>query len=188
LVSIAIGETSSSVQVGSGEQLTAIGTYSDGSTKDLSGQVNWSSSAASVVGVSSTGFASAVATGTATIGASLNGVSTSAALNVTPIPVPPNPAFVATGAKLKAKLHKSLSATVANFKDPKTKPANFHAVVDWGDNSATTIGKIKSVASGKYTVTSSHKYGANGTYQVTISITDAQGRVRVVHTSVKVSK
>lgn len=64
-------------------QFTATGVFSDNSTQDLTAQVTWSSSTASVALISSIGLASALNNGTTTISASYQGVSGSATLTVT---------------------------------------------------------------------------------------------------------
>jgi hypothetical protein len=64
-------------------QFTATGVFTDNSTQDLTSQVTWSSSASTVALISSTGLASALSNGTATITASDQGLSGSATLTAT---------------------------------------------------------------------------------------------------------
>ena len=94
LVAIAVTPPVADVAVGAGEQFTATGTYSDLSTRDLTDQVTWSSSAGTTATISnapgSQGVATGIATGAVTITATdssslLSGV---AALTVTPISLP----------------------------------------------------------------------------------------------------
>jgi len=66
------------------QQFAAIGTYTDGSTHDLSSSAVWSSSDTAIFTVNTTGLAVSVATGAATITAKANGVSGSTTLTVTP--------------------------------------------------------------------------------------------------------
>jgi uncharacterized protein YjdB len=58
-----------SIPAGVPQQFTAIGTYTDGSSSDITTQVTWTSSNTSVATVNSSGLAIAVAAGTATIAA-----------------------------------------------------------------------------------------------------------------------
>ena len=71
LTSIAVTPANPSLARGTTQQLTATGTYSDATTQNLTSQVTWSSSAATVATVSnaagSKGLATAVNTGTATL-------------------------------------------------------------------------------------------------------------------------
>jgi hypothetical protein len=88
LVSLAITPPNPSIAKGTSEQFTATGTYSDNSTQDLTTSVSWSSSTTSTAPISnaqgSNGLATGSAVGTTTIGAALDGVSTSTGLTVTP--------------------------------------------------------------------------------------------------------
>jgi uncharacterized protein YjdB len=70
--------------VGSTQQFTATGTYSDGSTADISSQVTWASDTPSITTINSAGLATGVAAGTANITATLSGVTSPVvSLNVT---------------------------------------------------------------------------------------------------------
>src|SRR6266705_2185998 len=81
LLSIAVSPATPSIAVGTTQQFSAVGTFDDGSTQLLT-SVTWSSSAASVASVSSSGLATAVGTGSTTITASSGGVTGSASLSV----------------------------------------------------------------------------------------------------------
>jgi hypothetical protein len=83
LQSIAVTPANPSIAKGATEQFTATGNYSDGSTLNLTSQATWSSSNASIATINAAGLASAVATGTTTIQASLSGIPGSAVLTVT---------------------------------------------------------------------------------------------------------
>ena len=82
LVSIAVSPTSFTLPAGGTQQLTATGTYSDGSKQNLSSAVAWSSTNSGVATVSSSGLVTAVANGSSTINAVLNGASASAQATV----------------------------------------------------------------------------------------------------------
>jgi hypothetical protein len=75
LVSIAITPASPAVTVGSTLQFTAIGTYQDTTTQDLSSQVTWASSNTTFATISSSGLATGQSAGSSNISASLNGVT-----------------------------------------------------------------------------------------------------------------
>jgi uncharacterized protein YjdB len=83
LVSIAITPANPSLAAGTNQQLTATGTYSDGSTQNLTNTVVWSSSATGVATVANTGLANAVAVGSATITATSGAISGTTTLTVT---------------------------------------------------------------------------------------------------------
>jgi hypothetical protein len=71
--------------LGSSRQFHAIATYSDGSTQDMTGLVQWNSSASNVVNLSSGGLALAQEMGTATISAVESTLSGSATVSVVPL-------------------------------------------------------------------------------------------------------
>ena len=77
LVSIAITPSSPSFAAGTTQQFTAIGTFSDGSTQDLSSQVVWSSSNPQTLTISGTGLASAGDPGSVIVSANFGGVTVS---------------------------------------------------------------------------------------------------------------
>jgi hypothetical protein len=79
LSSLAIKPASvSSIVLGSSQQFTATGTYSDGSTQDVTDSVSWTSSAPAVATISASGLATALAVGPTNIGASMSSISASA--------------------------------------------------------------------------------------------------------------
>jgi len=84
LVSIAVLPDVASIEVGSTQQFTATGNYSDGSTKDITSDVIWVSSNTEVATIEA-GLATGESVGTAYITADLDGVtSKQAVLTVTP--------------------------------------------------------------------------------------------------------
>jgi trimeric autotransporter adhesin len=82
LTSISVTPASPSISLGSSQQFGAMGTFSDGSTLNISGQANWTSSDIAIAIVNSAGLAASAGTGSATITATLNGVSGTATLTV----------------------------------------------------------------------------------------------------------
>jgi len=83
LVSITVTPANASLVVGSTEQFSATGTYSNGSTQDLTSTAAWSSSATGVATISETGLASTVEPGKTTIAAASATVSGSTGFTVT---------------------------------------------------------------------------------------------------------
>jgi trimeric autotransporter adhesin len=87
LVSIAVTPATPSIAINTSEQFFVTGTYSDGSTQNLTSQVTWASSNTAVASVSTTaptgGLALALSAGTTTISATLGSVTGSTLLTVT---------------------------------------------------------------------------------------------------------
>jgi plastocyanin len=125
LQSIAVTPANPSVPKGETEQFTATGTFSDGSTQDLTSQVTWASATTSVATISnasgSQGLATAVATGTSSISAALDGVTGSTVLTVS------------------AAVLQSIAVTPANPSVPKGLTEQFTATGTFSDSSTQDL-------------------------------------------------
>jgi uncharacterized protein YjdB len=82
LISILVTLLNPTLTVGQTEQVTATGAYRDGSTKDITSMVSWTSSNTLAATISPAGLATAINAGQTTIGASLYGVSGSSILAI----------------------------------------------------------------------------------------------------------
>ncbi len=177
LSSIDIQPSSLSLPLGQSYNLSAIGTYSDGSTSDITDSVTWSSSNGAKASVSnaagSKGRVSATGQGSATITAALSGhqaqltVSTTAA---TLVSIDLNPA----GVSLARGTPQQFSAT-GTYSDGSTM--DITSTVTWASsdtsvltvgNAAGTKGLANSLAQGSATVTASSA-GVSATATVTVS-------------------
>lgn len=83
LTAVTVAPASASVAVNSAQQFTATGSYSDGSTHDITSSVQWSSSNTSVASISSAGLAAGLVAGSVTITAQSGSLQGTATLNVT---------------------------------------------------------------------------------------------------------
>jgi uncharacterized protein YjdB len=83
LTAIAITPQLSSIPISTTQQFSATGTYSDGSTRDLSSLVTWSSSSTAAATVDVNGLVTSVAAGTTTITATLGSVTQTFTITVT---------------------------------------------------------------------------------------------------------
>jgi concanavalin A-like lectin/glucanase superfamily protein/Big-like domain-containing protein/ASPM-SPD-2-Hydin domain-containing protein len=140
LTSIAVNPVNPSVFVGSAQQFTATGTYSDNSTQDLTNSATWTSSNTNIASISATGLASSLAVGTTTIGATVLTVSGSTTLTVTLSPpplqsisvTPANPSvaigqnqqFVATGVYADGSTQDLTSSVSWNSSTPSAATIN----------------------------------------------------------------
>jgi YVTN family beta-propeller protein len=84
LISISVTPANPSIPVGVTKQFAASGTYSDGTSHDITTQVAWSSSNTSVATVNSSALATAVSAGTTTITAISGSISGNTTLTVPP--------------------------------------------------------------------------------------------------------
>ncbi|WP_198152144.1 beta strand repeat-containing protein [Granulicella tundricola] len=114
LSSITVAPSSASIAKGNTQQFTATGTYSDGSTRNVSTTVTWQSSVTAVATIDGNGLATSVAGGNTQIWASLSGRSAMATLSVSPatlvsLAVTPQTASVANGTTQQYKAVGTLS-------------------------------------------------------------------------------
>ena len=125
LQSIVVAPANPNVPKGETEQFHATGTFSDHSTSDISSQVNWTSSATAIATISNTtgtqGLATAVALGSSTITATLNGINGTTSINVT------SPVLA------------SISVSPATPSVPKGETEQFHATGTFSDSSTQDL-------------------------------------------------
>jgi hypothetical protein len=81
--------------------------------------------------------------------------------------------ITASGTTFAATEGASFSGAVATFTDPDTAAtaSEYAATIDWGDGSATSAGTISGSA-GSFSVAGTHTYTEEGSYPVTVTITD----------------
>jgi len=141
------------------QQFTATGIYSDGSTKDLTASVIWSSSATSIATITSGGNATVLAYGTTNISATFVGITGSTALTVVSTaslksiqvtPLTPSillgasQQFIAQGTNLDGSIQ-NLTASV-NWASSSNAVATI-------SNTPGSNGKATSIAAGQTTIT-----------------------------------
>ena len=169
LTSIAVTGAASSLAAGTGEQLAAVGTYSDTSTQNLTSQVTWQSSDSTTATVSVSGLLTTVKVGSVTITATLGTVSggmpvtvTAAALST--IKVTPSVFSIASGQV------KQLTAQGV-YSDGSTQ--NITAQVTWSSGAAgvATVGPAGLVtgASAGPAIITATSGSTNGTASATVT-------------------
>jgi hypothetical protein len=156
--SIVVGPSSATIAPPATQPFTAIGTFSDFSTQNITHDVTWASTDTTVATVSNTagslGVATAVASGAATISAAFEGVSGLAPLNVssatlTSITLTPGSAGLAVGSTLVVQ-------AVGNFSDGTTRQIG--PIATWttsapGVATVSALGGVKGVSNGPVTIT-----------------------------------
>jgi hypothetical protein len=134
LTSIAVTPANPTILVGATQQFAATGTYSDGSTMNLTSQATWSSSSATTVSVSASGLATAVSAGTATLSAALAGVKGSTTLTVTAPATLSSIAVTPANPNLLAGAAQQITAT-GTYSDGSTK--NVTSQASWTSSNTT---------------------------------------------------
>lgn len=171
LQTIQVTPANPTIAPGATQQFTATGSFSDGSTRNLTSTANWLSSTASVATISTGGLATAVAGGPTTISASFGGITGSTTLTVanslvsiavTPAAITINP--VAPG-------NTQQFTAIGTFADKTTQ--DLTATATW-QSSSSTIATISSgglatgVAPGGVTISATSS-GVTGTATLTVA-------------------
>jgi hypothetical protein len=160
LISIQVTPANGTVAQQTAAQLTAIGTFADGSSQDLTNSVSWTSSPAAVATVSDAvgtkGLAAGLSPGTATITALFAGQVGTASLSVTDatltsLTIAPDAASIPKGG------YQQFTAT-GDFSDGTTQ--NLAAQVAWESSNVnvatiTASGLVNTAAAGTTTITAS---------------------------------
>jgi hypothetical protein len=113
--------------------------------------------------------------GTFNAGGGFSGVSgLSVAGASLPNQPPSDQPITAKGTTISATEGALFKGTVATFTDPdpKSMAAEYSATINWGDSTPATPGTVTGPTGGPFTVTGSHTYAEEGTYKVTVTITD----------------
>ena len=173
LTAITITPPGSSIAKGTSEQLTATGTFSDGTTQDLTAFVTWTSSAPSLAAISnaagSQGLMTGSGAGSATITATQGVVSGSTTVTITPavltsIAVTPAQPSVANGTTVQ------LTAT-GTFSDRTTQDLTASAIWTSSSNAIATVssgGLVRGTGVGSATITATQA-GVSGATIVTVT-------------------
>lgn len=136
LTTVTVGPTGFNLPVGSTQQMTATGTYNDGSTKTLTSGVVWTSSDGTVAAVSSSGIVTGVAAGTATITAQSGTITGTATItvaltNVTGLTISPTSGSVRTnGGTVTFRALATISGS--------STPVDVSAQANWSITNETT--------------------------------------------------
>lgn len=153
-------------------QLAASGSYSDGSTVDVTDEVSWSSSDPAVAIVDDSGQVTAVAPGSAVITGSLDGESDTLTVTVTDAVLNAGGLSITTPPlNLAAGLSKQLAAT-GSYSDGST--VNVTSSVSWTSNNTAVAtvdlhsGLVTAIATGSATITATLD-GQSATLLITVT-------------------
>jgi hypothetical protein len=158
LLSIAITPAGPVIASGIKQQFAATGTFSDGSTSDLSTLVSWTSETPAVASVNASGLASSFSAGSTLVTATSGSVSGSTTLTVTSaalqsLAITPNPARAGVGFARQLTVTGTYSdATTANLTNVATWSSDTPSVATVGP----TTGVVTGVSLGSATITAAY--------------------------------
>jgi hypothetical protein len=169
LQSISITAANLNIAKGLTTQFTAMGTFSDGTTRDVTGSVTWTSQNTGVATISSGGLARGIGVGTTTIQASTGTINKSVTLQVTAATLV-SIAVTGASASISKGMADQFTAT-GTFTDGTTQ--NLTASVTWTSIMNTNIATIGAgglatgVGAGS-TMIQAASGGVNGTANITV--------------------
>jgi len=152
LTSISLTPSGSTIAAGTPQQFKATGSYSDGSSKDLTNNVTWASSAPSVASISSSGMLSPFAAGQVTVNATLKSVTGSTSVRITDNLV----SIEVTGNEVNVNVGSTVQLTaMGTFQDKK--PAKVLSGVTWISSApaiatVSNTGLVTGLAAGSVTI------------------------------------
>jgi uncharacterized protein YjdB len=154
LTAISISPAGVSVPIHTTQQFTAIGNYSDGSSRDLTALVTWNSSSTSTATIDLNGLLTGVAAGSSTISATLGSVSKSTTITIT-VPTISSISVTPVGLTLGIGINQQYTAT-ATYSDGSSQ--DLASGVTWSSSSTSVAtinnsGLATTVAAGATTIT-----------------------------------
>ncbi len=161
LASISVSPASPTISTGASQQFTATGTYTDGSTQNITNQATWTSSSSSVATISSFGLATGVSSGVTTISAAQSSVTGNTILAVQSTPLTITTSSLAAGTQ-----NVSYSATLTASGGT---PPYVWAIVSGSLPTGLSLTSSTGVISGIPTTT--------GTFSFTVQGSDSAGSI-----------
>jgi cysteine synthase len=186
LLTVTVTPPGATVAPGAHQQFTAMGTYSDLTTRDITSQVTWTTSDAAVATVSNAAATKGRATGVAAGGVAITATDPSstlfgsALLAVAPLPPPPPPTLV--GVVVAPPVTQILDGTSVQFTATGTfsnlLTDDITSSVTWTSsdpsvatvsNAVPTKGRATGVSDGTTTITATGAGGVAGTAVLTVT-------------------
>lgn len=160
--------------VGQTSQLSAVASFSDNTTENVTGQTSWTSANSGIAPVNSTGLVTGAAAGTAVISASYQGQN--AAVNVTitgggPPPPPTVNSLAVTGTSPLTVGQSAQYSAVASLSDGTT--SNVNGQSQWSSSNpgvatVSSTGNVTAVAAGQTTISATYQ-GKSGAVPLTVN-------------------
>lgn len=170
LTAVSISPANSSLPVGATQQFAATGTYSDGSTKNLTAAVNWHSSNTNIGAISTRGLLSPLSAGKTTISATTSGLTGSASVTITPAAI----VSLSVTCPIASIAFNTQEQCTAMAKLTDGTIQNVSGSVSWSSSqpAVATVagGLVKGIAAGSAVITASSGSSSSST---TVNVTNA---------------
>jgi uncharacterized protein YjdB len=169
LSSIAITPENASVPAGTAQQFTATGSYSDGTTYDISTQITWASTTAATATITAQGLATAVAAGTTNISATLGSIQDTTTLTVTSVTLSSVMVSPTTASKVVGTTQQ-LTAT-CTYSDGTSRDMTSQATWSSSNTGVATVstsGLVTAVSAGSASITASNG-GKSGSASIEVT-------------------
>ena len=175
LKTISASPSTASIAIGGTQQLTAMATYSDGSTGNVGTTATWTSANTAVATINSSGLATAVAAGSSAITATLSGVSGTATLTVATVArVLKSIAVTPASASITMGLTQQFTAT-GTYTDGSTGDVGATATWSIANQAVATVntaGLVSGIAAGSSTL-SANIGGVTGSAPFSVTVAAA---------------
>ena len=170
ITSIAVSPATASISMGATQQFTAVATYSNGSTGNVTASARWASTNATVATVNSAGLATADSPGNTTISATLSGQAGSATLTVTA----PTPTSIAVTPSHPSFINGSTQQFTATATYSNNATANVTSSVTWSSSNTPvatiSAGGLATGQGGGTTTISAALNGVKGSATATVTV------------------
>jgi hypothetical protein len=162
-----------SVNVGQTSQLQAIASFSDGTTRNVTGESQWSSGDAGIASVNGTGLVTGVAGGQTPVSAAFGGQTATVGFTVSsgPPPAPSANSLTVTGTSPLTVGQTSQYNAIANMSDGTTPNVNGQAQWSSSNPGVATVGStgiVTAVAPGQTTITATFQ-SRSGSVPLTVN-------------------
>ena len=171
LLSIGVTPTNLTISMGGSQQFTATGTYSDGSTRNITSQATWTSSSSAVATIGTSGLAAGISAGTTTISVTMGG-----AIGATTLTVQAAPLVITTTSLPNGVMNTAYTATLAA--DGGTTPYTWSMI-----SGILPLGLTLNAGAGVISGTPT----AAGTFSFVVQVRDAGGKTMTKTLSIMIT-
>ena len=170
LTAVSVSPANSTLPVGKTQQFSARGTYSDGSTKNLTSGVTWHSSNTNIGAVSTTGLLAPLSAGKTTVSATVSGITGSASVTITPAAI----VSLSVSCPIASIAYNTAEQCTAIAKLTDGTAQNVSGSVSWSSSqpavATVALGLVKGISAGSSVITAA---SGSASSSITVNVTNA---------------